>query len=414
METPEENFEFIKNQPFENQTSENNKNFPLKKIINTKLFQKFLNEEKSKKSNCPAKKNIVNKPFPLKISSNSTEKHEQSIQTPEISVDSSRFYSEQSEIQGFSQHIFATSPDKQHMQYPFYPLYMPYGETLKDSESFKQESENMKKEFLLILNEKEAEISKLRKELESSKLDVMELEDKIREMNAEDTEELEKKINNLLDQNQKLQESNRSLALESKNKVFELESSLKLGKQRYEDLMHEFYKEKDRSEMLESRLSAVKERAGTLENSSFQASEKILYLERELENTYRELDSFKNRFAERNDFYDTVPNTARNYHEEYRPKFDEFNYSRPRNTSIQNDPWQRTEKSPIQRQSLEQKLDLLVSDKQRLEKEYYKLPEVCKNVSSKRRKEELELELEILDTNIHNLRSKIKNRLKQH
>ena len=78
------------------------------KLIQSKLFQRFLAEE-SKRPASPAK------PSKILLSPN---KPEVLNQTPnEISIESSRLYSEHSEIQGFSQHIFANSPEKQFTSY---------------------------------------------------------------------------------------------------------------------------------------------------------------------------------------------------------------------------------------------------------------------------------------------------------
>jgi hypothetical protein len=392
----------------------------LKKLTNLKLFKKFLTEESHKSNN----KSIVKASSPKKnpVGDVSVSKVEQSIQTPiEISLESSRVYSDHSEIQGFSQHIFASSPDKQYLQY--YPMYMPYSiDPYKEAhqEKLKDDAEKPKSEFIQLLNEKEAEISKLKKQLESSQLDVMELEDKIRDYSVSDTQELEKKINFLVEQNQKLLESNRMISNESRAKCNEIEAELRSLKQRNEEVLKDYYKEKEKNDSLELRMNIVKERTAVLENSTIQLQDRVMYLERELDAAYREKNTLNKRgFNDREEYFDYIPNTARNFQDDYpkpRSQFvldESFNNRNSRQSSnLYPEPSKEkpADKSPIQKLSLEQKLDSLICDKQRLEKEYAKQPEVCKNIASKRRKEELELELEILETNIQNIRSKIRNR----
>lgn len=380
------------------------------KLTQSKLFQKFLLEESSKPSPKPS-------PFKLKISPFKAE----NFPTPrEHSIESSRLYSEHSEIQGFSQHIFASSPDKHYPTYQDYPEYMTFSsDPYKDPQinpSSTQEFEKLKQEFIQVLNDKDQEINRLKKDLESSRLDVIELEDKIRETNSQECYELEQKISNLVEQNQKLLEFNRSSSIEAKNRVSEIESEMRLVKQRNEELIRDYLREKEKNDMLEVRISTLKERASVLDGTNQQMQDRIILLERELDSVNRDIPLNKKR-AENNVFIDVSPNTTRNFYEEYRSNRppEEPIMNRPRNVSAQEQHWPRgtNDRSPLQRQSLEQKLDSLVQDKQRLEKEFSKLPDVCKNVASKRRKEELELELEIIETNIHNLKSKIRNRIRQ-
>ncbi|OMJ72050.1 hypothetical protein SteCoe_29607 [Stentor coeruleus] len=400
----------------------------LKNLTTNKLFQKFLFEENSKP------KPITKDPSPKKEMPKldiSPPKIEQSIQTPlDLSIDSSRIYSEHSEIQGFSQHIFASSPDKQYGQYPCYPMHIPYpNEQYKDPEieRIKEESTKLKQEFIQILNEKDAELNKMRKELDSSKLDVMVLEDKLRDVECHDSQELERRIAALLEQNSKLLEANRLLSAESKGKMNEIESELKHFKQRNEELLKDYLREKEKTEMLEVRMNTIKERALTVESSNVQLQERIITTERDLENTFREIKALKKvRIMDEAEYFEITPNTTRNFHDDFpirsrHVKYPEENnaFRRTRGVSeTQNDHlgnWQKSnqDKTPMLRQNLDQKLDILLNEKQQLEKEYAKLPDVCKNLASKRRKEELELELEIIDTNIHNLKSKIRNRLRQ-
>ena len=440
MEVSKDKFSTLK--LFKNDSSsKENQLTTYKKLTNTKLFQRFLCEETAKpkpnpknfeKSISPSKKYKIEM-SPLKV--------EQCIQTPlDISMESGRLNSEQSEIQGFSQHIYANSPDKQYPQYPYYPMYMLYPiEAFKDpiQEKLKEENEKMRQEFIQIINEKDSEIQKLRKDLENSRLDVIELEDKLRDIGGEDVQELEKRMSVLIQQNQKLLEVNRTINAEAKGKFAELESDLRMSASRNEDLLKDLMREREKNEMIDTRFNTIKERSVLLENANIQAQDRILSLEKELDTVYRDLNQSKKRgYAERNEYFDISPNTARNDYYECIPNtarnfYEEYS-SRPREQTMQDDSMssyknQRNnftnqneqtvnrlrntqEKSPLQRQSLDQKLDSLINDKQRLEKEYSKLPEVCKNISSKRRKEELELELEILDTNIHNIKSKIRNK----
>lgn len=402
----------------------------LKNLTTNKLFQKFLLEESSK----PKPKPVARDPSPKKEIPKleiSPPKMEQSIQTPlDASMDSSRIFSEHSEIQGFSQHIFASSPDKQYGQYPYYPMYMPYpNEQYKDPgvERIKEESEKLKQEFIQILNEKDIELQKMRKELDSSKLDIMVLEDKLRDAECLDSQELEKRIGALLEQNSKLLEANRLLSAESRGRMTEMESELKHFKQRNEEILKDYLREKEKTEMLEVRINTIKERALVVESANVQLQERVISTERDLENAFREIKALKKvRIMDEGEYFEIGPNTTRNFHDDFpmRPRhvgYAEENtvFRRPRGVSeTQNENlgnWQRNnqDKSPMLRQSLDQKLDTLLNEKQQLEKEYAKLPDVCKNLASKRRKEELELELEILDTNIHNLKSKIRNRLRQ-
>jgi hypothetical protein len=58
--------------------------------------------------------------------------------------------------------------------------------------------------------------------------------------------------------------------------------------------------------------------------------------------------------------------------------------------------------------NLEQKLMVLHLEKEKKVGEFGKMPEVCKTVASKRRRDELELEISILDTNIASLKSKLR------
>ncbi|OMJ70869.1 hypothetical protein SteCoe_31055 [Stentor coeruleus] len=355
---------------------------------------------------------------------------EQSIQTPQdVSMDSSRIFSEHSEIQGFSQHIFASSPDKQYGQYPYYQMYMPYpNEQYKDPaiERIKEESEKLKQEFIQILNEKDAELQKMRKELDSSKLDVMVLEDKLRDAECHDSQELEKRIAALLEQNSKLLEANRLLSAESRGKMTEMESELKHFKQRNEEILKDYLREKEKTEMLEVRMNTIKERALVMESANVQLQERVIATERDLENAFREIKALKKvRIMDEGEYFEIAPNTTRNFHDDFQMRPRHVGYAEENNvfrrtrgvSETQNENlgnWQRNnqDKSPMLRQSLDQKLDTLLNEKQQLEKEYAKLPDVCKNLASKRRKEELELELEIIDTNIHNLKSKIRNRLR--
>jgi hypothetical protein len=59
-------------------------------------------------------------------------------------------------------------------------------------------------------------------------------------------------------------------------------------------------------------------------------------------------------------------------------------------------------------QNLENKLMTLQLEKQRLESEYSKIPEHAKQIAVRRRREDLELELSILDTNIANMKNKLR------
>ena len=384
------------------------------KLTQSKLFQKFLLEESSKPSPKPS-------PFKLKISPFKPE----NFPTPrEHSIESSRLYSEHSEIQGFSQHIFASSPDKHFTPYQDYQEYMTFSnDPYKDPppynnpSSTNSELEKLKQEFIQVLNDKDQEMNKLKKDLESSRLDVIELEDRLRESNSQECYELERKISSLVEQNQKLLEFNRNTSIEAKNRANEVESELRLVKQRNEELIRDYLREKEKNDMLEVRISTLKERASVLDSTNQQMQDRIILLERELDSCHRDTPMTKKR-TEGNVFIDVSPNTTRNFYEEYRgnrPPPEEPLVNRPRNVSAQEQHWPRAtnDRSPLQRQSLEQKLDSLVQDKQRLEKEFSKLPDVCKNVATKRRKEELELELEIIDTNIHNVKSKIRNRIRQ-
>ena len=164
-------------------------------------------------------------------------------------------------------------------------------------------------------------------------------------------------------------------------------------------------------------MATLKERTAILDNTNLQMQDRIFGLERDLESAHRELSYVKKR-PDGDVFIDVTPNTTRNCYDDYQrhriPVEDHYPV-RPRGSSNMDQHWQRNtqDRSPLQRQSLEQKLDSLVQDKQRLEKEYSKLPDVCKNLAAKRRKEELELELEIIDTNIHNVKSKIRSRIRQ-
>ena len=299
----------------------------------------------------------------------------------------------------------------------------------------------MRVEFIQIMNEKEAELNRLRKDWESSKLDVMELEDKIRECGGGDYQMLEKRINVLLEQNQKLVEANRNISAEAKARNLEIESEIRMFKQRNEEIVKDLVREKEKSEMMEVRIETIKERAVAVENTNLQSQDRIIQLERELDSVYFELNQLKKRIiSERGEYNENSYNTTRNFNSEYtsRPKYQEsieegpvtytsrpryqepaeeiaLSYRNPRNPAFHVEPTQNRlknnqEKSPFQRQSLEQKLESLLNDKQRLEKEYAKIPDICKNAPSKRRKEEIELELEILETNVHNLRSKIRSR----
>lgn len=414
--------------PKHSRASKENYAKPAESLTKTKLFQKFLLEELEKSKPKPKPKSPP-KLFKLELNSS---KFEPIVHTPhEISDrESSRVYSEQSEIQGFSQHIFASSPYKQYSDYPVY-YQEPFNKTtenfkedyekLKEThESLKEDYEKMKQEFIQIMNEKEAELTRLRKDWESSKLDVMELEDKLRDSGSADTQAMEKKINVLLEQNQKLLEANRNCYLEAKSRYGEYELEVRMFKQRNEELVKDLMREKEKSEMIEVRMNTIKERASVIETTNLQSQDRILQLEHELDAMYWEMNALKKRASEKSDFYEMAPNTARNYNEDYLPRTrftdeDSFSKKNPRNSiGFSNEPQNRLrntqEKSPFQRQSLEQKLESLLNDKQKLEKEYAKIPDVCKNAAGKRRKEELELELEILETNVHNLRSKIRNR----
>lgn len=379
------------------------------KLTQSKLFKKFLLEESSK----PSPKTS---PLKLKLSPQKAE----NFPTPrDLSVESSRLYSEHSEIQGFSQHIFASSPDKHYNHYQDYPVYMTFsGDPYKEphTENSNIEFEKLKQEFIQVLNEKDQEINKLKKELESARLDVIELEDKVRGSNSQECFELEQRIASLVEQNQKLLDFNRNSSVEAKNRMNELDSEMRLVKQRNEELIRDYLREKEKNDMLEVRISTIKERAAVLDNTNQQMQDRIISLERELDSFNQNQPVHKKRI-DSNVYIDVSPNTTRNFYEEYRsarPPDDNF-VPRPRNVSNQEHHWPRNtpDRSPLQRQSLEQKLDSLMQDKQRLEKEFSKLPDVCKNVASKRRKEELELELEIIDTNIHNVKSKIRNRIRQ-
>ena len=419
--------------------SKENQSKDLRALASTKLVK-----PKPKPLNLSKQKSPFQSPSPpknLKLELSQC-KFEQSVQTPpNISLDSSRRFSEQSEIQGFSQHIYASSPDK---QYPYYSAYNYQPDPYKDpaADKLKEDYEKMRVEFVQIMNEKEAELNRLRKDWESSKLDVMELEDKLRECGGGDYQMLEKRINVLLEQNQKLLEANRNISAEAKARYLEMESEIRMFKQRNEELIKDLMREKEKCEMMEVRMETIKERAIVVENTNLQSQERILELERELDSVYFELTQLKKRaIADRGEYYENSSNSTRNFNSEYtsrqrfqesneegtgiytsRPRYQEpaeetaLTYRNTRNASaFQYEPTQNRlrnnqEKSPFQRQSLEQKLESLLNDKQKLEKEYAKIPDICKSVSSKRRKEELELELEILDTNVHFLRSKIRSR----
>jgi hypothetical protein len=389
------------------------------RLVQSKLFQKFLSEESFKKQS-PSKPLLKENPqakpkqFRLNISPSKAEINPPTPQ--EISVESSRLYSEHSEIQGFSQHIFASSPEKAYLNYPEYPMYMSFAGDSKNTEKIKEESERLKQEFVQVLNEKDSEILKLRKELEGSRLDYMELEDRFKAETGQESFELEQKIASLVEQNQKLLDFNRNSTLEAKNRMNDLEAETRLVKQRNEELIKDYLREKEKNDMLEVRIATLKERSSLLENTNMQMQDRIISLERELESVNREIGYLRKR-PEPEVFLDLSPNTTRNCYDDYqRPRLpNEDHYTRPRNSSNMDQHWPRVsqDRSPLQRQSLEQKLDSLIQDKQRLEKEFNKLPEVCKNLAAKRRKEELDLELEIIDTNIHNLKSKIRSRIRQ-
>ena len=256
----------------------------------------------------------------------------------------------------------------------------------------------------------------------------------------------------------------------SRSRTQDIERELRTSKDRSDEIERQLQREKERNQDLERKITKSTDRGFNLQNELTRAEERIKRLERDLQEAkdrsshetsqqLRETEILRRKIEDltqeilrkerkdlqegnRKEFYESAKEFSDNYVEprrennEHRREHNE-RYSLPRrgdsefnredtkrnNQDIflfsdkRNDPitWRKNEaQSPRNRQpenvkGLEGKLMNLQMDQKRLVDELAKIPPQGRRIAQIKRKEEIDLELEILNSNI----STIKNKLRQ-
>ncbi|CAG9336284.1 unnamed protein product [Blepharisma stoltei] len=323
----------------------------------------------------------------------------------------------------------------------------------------KEEFEREKKELQDIISIKDNEIIKLKKALENAKYDIMDLEDQVRNggnYNGEDFNNLQKRCAYLEEQLQKgnknsdgYKERYEQSEMELKNanlSIEELERQLNKAREKIEELENRVNSNKntsnaekdlaraeDRIEMLEAELESSKKKCSqqikqlTLENDQLKLQinqlkkapsredidENPRYYEREEEERpIRAEEPRRNQNQNRESHSPLIRNMSRTNNSACVENA--LNWETPPRQFIKKEP-KKPDVSPIPgpkndnidvMANMESKLNMLLVDKQRLENEYNR---IANNAQNKRRKDELELEIDILNTNIGNLKNKLRS-----
>jgi predicted RNase H-like nuclease (RuvC/YqgF family) len=248
----------------------------------------------------------------------------------------------------------------------------------------------------------------------------------------------------------------------TRNKCQDVDRELRLAKDRNDDLERVLIREKERQTETERKLTKSKEKIFSLESDLQRFQEKCSKLERDLQEAkdrisheagqqLRETEGLRRKIEdltqeilrrERNEeyrkkmyspeynFHPREPTRPRDFEEPPRrrdfaetSKIPEFrreesvkDFSRTREPRDFREPrediltWQKKEVSrmPENLKGLEGKLMNLQMDKKRLEDELAKIPQTGKRLAQIKRQEEIQLELEILNSNIGTLRNKLR------
>jgi uncharacterized phage infection (PIP) family protein YhgE len=245
----------------------------------------------------------------------------------------------------------------------------------------------------------------------------------------------------------------------NRNRVQDVERDLRVAKDRSEDLERQLFREKERNQKLERKLNKSKEKGFHLENENNRLEERVKRLERdlqeakdrlsyensqqlhEIETLRRKIEDLTQEISRKNDyqedtrklFYDRKDfnyNSQQNMYtkdlpDRYEPRREHSDYRRPARKVFdeyseyierRSDPisYQKTEKLNPRRQSienvkgLENKLMNLQMDKKRLDDELSKIPPQSRRIAQLKRKEDIELELQILNSNISTIKTKLR------
>lgn len=241
----------------------------------------------------------------------------------------------------------------------------------------------------------------------------------------------------------------------SRNRTQDIERDLRNIKDRADDLERQLIREKERNQDLERKIIKAKDRGLSIQNELNRTEERNKRLERDLQEakdrlTYESAQQLRDNENLRRKIEDLteeiVKKEKRNSHYESRKEFSEprqdFNeYPREKNERLslprknvnefrredekrevfegfdrRSDPisWKKNDlpsprnKNPENIKGLEGKLMALQMDKNRLDDELAKIPLQGRRIAQIKRKEEIELELEILNANITTVKSKLR------
>lgn len=246
----------------------------------------------------------------------------------------------------------------------------------------------------------------------------------------------------------KIEEYERS----SRNKTQDIERELRSYKERAEVLDRQLEREKQKNSELERKFSKSKDRIFALENDlnraedrnkrlekevqdskdriSHESTQQIReteYLRRKIEDLTQEIvKSSRNSYTPGQRFEHPEENLftksySRNYREEepeFRPKsrtIDRREFKDYNEKKYEPDNWQMKEilspknRPPESTQSLETKLMNMQLEKKRLEDDLSKIPSHGRRLAQIKRQQEIELKLEILNTNISALKTKLRH-----
>ena len=247
----------------------------------------------------------------------------------------------------------------------------------------------------------------------------------------------------------------------SRNKTQDIERELRGYKERCEGLDRQFEREKQKNSELERKFSKSKDRVFALENNLSRAEDRNKRLEKEVQdskdrishestqqlreteflrrkiedltqeilkssrNSYTPVQRFE--YPEENPFSKSYNRTYREEEPEFRPKPRERERERDRERERERerrdygekkyepDNWQMKEiLSPKNRpqestQTLESKLMSMQLEKKRLEDDLAKIPPHGRRLAQIKRQQEIEVELEILNTSISALKTKLRH-----
>lgn len=303
----------------------------------------------------------------------------------------------------------------------------------------KEELDREKREFQELLAIKDNEIIKIKKNLENARFDIMDLEDQLRNCNSDDFNNLQKRCLHLEEQLSKANNKN------DRDRYEDSETEMRSYKAKIEDLQRELVKSREKFQDLENKNKnanvtekelmkahvRIEDLEIEIENYKKKYNKEIKQLSLENEQLKQQINHKKNRDEAEDRYYEPeAPSRLErgntNQKDSHSPMI--RNMSRTNNSSCvesalnwetpprsfnKKDP-KRLDTSPIPSgrpdidplSNMESKLNMLQSDKQRLENEYMRIPNTSQN---RRRKEDIELEIDILNTNISNLKNKIRN-----